>query len=314
MIVEKYFKSLTEVAWEAYCENKNYNKEKVKPKEIDWENKKDDYEEKIKDIAKHLDIDLKKFKNKSNKYEIPNLISSVMIQYLVEDSKKGSFISKIKTGNLNTVTTSEKLEFMNRAFDRVLNSCKNEEDEEYVEILRAEYKKIIEILQESDEKKYNLKKILENSINKNINDIYGIKDTDGIVKFDQGKIDKYIEEPDYKSILTPSDSDLLVDSYLLIIESLNKKWEEIIKTYLSEKDKYMMLNGFEDADKLVDVELCMLKDALDATYRPKDDIKQKLSKEELNSIKAFLSKDFSFKNNRVIKILENIIDDDKNDL
>ncbi|MDB0440332.1 hypothetical protein C4R89_12395 [Clostridioides difficile] len=313
--LETKYRTMSDIVLEAYCEKYDLNKGDIDlNKDEAYKNYKDSSREKIGVIAKNLGMNIEEFRENSNKYNIPFNVAEVIIQYLVEESKKGSFISKIKSNKLNKITNAEKLEFMNKTFDRVLKSCRDKEDEEYVNILRKEYSNIIGILEKADKKKQNLISISEKSIDENIKNIYAIKDTDGIVKFGTQKDKNGIVKPKYQNVLTVEDSDLLVDAYSLIQQSLNKKWSKIIENYIKKKKEYIFESLPEDAEKLVDVELCMLKDALDVTYLEKDDIKEKISPEELDSIKKFLMKNSSLSDNRVINVLNSIVDDCKNDL
>ncbi len=308
--LEIEYRTMNDIVLEAYCEKYNMNPDEINSdseKEA-YKNYKDSSREKLDMISKNLDIDIEEFKKNSNKYKIPFNVAEVIIQYLVEDSKKGSFISKIKNNKLDKVTTNEKREFVNRAFDRTLKSCRNEEDESYVEILRNDYLKIIEILEKADKKKEDLINFSKKSIDENIKNIYAINDKDGIVKFATTKAKKEIEKIKYENILTAEDSDLLVDAYSLMFESLNKKWSEIIKNYIAKKREYISECIPETVKKLVDLELCMLKDALDVTYFEKDDIENRISQEQLDNIKNFLDKKFLLKDNRVINILTNVVD------
>ncbi|OSB08936.1 hypothetical protein B2H97_13335 [Paraclostridium bifermentans] len=313
--LEIQYKKMNDIVLESYCEKYSLNKDDIDVNnDCAYKNYKDSSREKLGMIAENLGIDIEEFKESDNKYKIPFNVGEIMVQYLVEDSKKGSFISKIKINELSKITTSEKREFMNIALDRALKSCRDKEDKEYVQILRKDYLKIIEILEKADKKKEYLLNISKKSIDENIKNIYAIDDRDGIVKFGTKKDKKGIEKPKYKNILTSEDSELLVDAYSLILESLNKKWAEIIENYINKKKEYVFENLPEDAEKLVDVELCMLKDALDVTYLEKDDIKNKMSQKQLDNIKKFLMKNSSLEYNRVISTLSTIADNKKNDL
>ena len=114
-------------------------------------------------------------------------------------------------------------------------------------------------------------------------------------------------------VLSVKDSELLVDTYSLILKSLNKKWTEIVNNYILERNDCILYSLQEDIDKLVDFEICMLKDALDVTYRNKDEIKNNISKENIESIRKFLNKHTQNDENRLINTLDNIIKNAGND-
>lgn len=73
-----------------------------------------DETKKLKSILRNLSIDLDKFKVDKGTYEVPMLTAEVFKQYLLEDSSKGGFISKIKNGMLYKITVDEKLVFIEK--------------------------------------------------------------------------------------------------------------------------------------------------------------------------------------------------------
>lgn len=312
--LDKEERTLNDIIADAYCEKNNMQR-----KELDtstdnkYKNYRDEQKLKISIIAKNLGRDIKEFQTKPNRYNIPFNVAEVIYQYIIEDSTKGSFLSKIKNNKLNQVTNEEKLEFVNKAFDRVLKSCKDSEDREYCEILRKEYIEMIDVLKKAEEKKEKLINISNQSINDNIKIIYNIKETDGFVKFGTEREDKKILSSKYENSISMKDAETLVDTYSLMIEALNKKWNQIVDEYVKQKKDYVMLTTLEDAEKLIDFELCMLKDALDVTYRDKNKIKEKIPKEELNKIAMFLGRNTSLKENKIINTLKEIESINEND-
>lgn len=142
---------LSEVFDKAYCEKEGVTKIDL---DVDsYKNYKDTSKEKIMSIFKNLNMDIEYFKIAPNKYQIPFNICDLMIQYLLEDSKKGSFVSKLKNNNLNKITTREKKEFLDKFFERLIKSCgKDEKHLSYVEDLRDEYDTKIKILEIADYK------------------------------------------------------------------------------------------------------------------------------------------------------------------
>lgn len=94
--LEIEYRTMNDIVLEAYCEKYNMNPDEINSdseKEA-YKNYKDSSREKLDMISKNLDIDIEEFKKNSNKYKIPFNVAEVIIQYLVEDSKKGSFVSK----------------------------------------------------------------------------------------------------------------------------------------------------------------------------------------------------------------------------
>lgn len=300
-------RSLNDIIADAYCERYNIQRSELNTSlDTSYKNYRDEQKSKIELIAKNLDRDIKEFQTNSNRYTIPFNVAEVIYQYIVEDSTKGSFISKIKNNKLNQIKNEEKLEFVHKAFDRVLKSCRDSEDREYCEILRKEYVEMIDVLQKANEKKEKLIEISNESINDNIKIIYNIKETDGFVKFGTEREEKKILSSKYENSISMKDAETLVDTYSLMIEALNKKWNQIVDEYVKQKKDYVMLTTFEDAEKLIDFELCMLKDALDVMYRDKDKIKNKISEEELNKIAEFLGRNTNLKENKITKTLKEI--------
>ena len=297
---------LSEIFDKAYCEKNNVTE--IDLDEDSYKNYKDTCKDKIMKIFKNLNMDIEDFKVAPNKYQIPFNIGDLIIQYLLEDSKKGSFVSKLKNNRLNKITTKEKEEFLNRFFDRAIKSCGNDEGHLFsAKELKDEYDAKIEILKTADSKREKLFQDCKDSIEKNIRDIYNINDTYGIVLLGPAK-----EEIDVP-VLSVKDSELLVDTYSLILKSLNKKWTEIVNNYILERNDCILYSLQEDIDKLVDFEICMLKDALDVTYRNKDEIKNNISKENIESIRKFLNKHTQNDENRLINTLDNIIKNAGND-
>ena len=98
-----------------------------------------------------------------------------------------------------------------------------------------------------------------------------------------------------------------------MIEALNDKWSKIVDEYVKQKRHYVLWTTFEDAEKLIDLELSMLKDALEVTYREKDTIKDKISEDELKKIAEFLGRDTNLKENKITKTLKEIESIAKND-
>ena len=307
-------RSLNDIIADAYCERYDIERSELNTSlDSSYKNYRDEQKLKISLIAKNLDRDIKEFQTNSNRYTIPFNVAEVIHQYIVEDSTKGSFVSKIKNNKLNQVKNEEKLEFVHKAFDRVLESCRDSEDREYCEILRKEYVEMIDVLQKANEKKEKLIEISNKSINKNIKTIYNIKETDGFVKFGTENGEKKILSSKYENSLTTRDAEILVDAYSLMIEALNDKWSKIVDEYVKQKRHYVLWTTFEDAEKLIDLELSMLKDALEVTYREKDTIKDKISEDELKKIAEFLGRDTNLKENKITKTLKEIESIAKND-
>lgn len=297
---------LSEVFEKAYCEKEGVTKIDL---DVDsYKNYKDTSKEKIMSIFKNLNMDIEYFKIAPNKYQIPFNICDLMIQYLLEDSKKGSFVSKLKNNNLNKITTREKKEFLDKFFERLIKSCgKDEKHLSYVEDLRDEYDTKIKILEIADYKREKLFQDCKESIEKNIRNIYNIDDTYGIMLLGPSK-----QEFNY-DLLNTKDTDLLVDTYSLLLKSLNNKWTKIVENYILEKQDNMSLLLQEDIDKMVNFEICMLKDALDVTYKNESEIKNNISKNEIESIKMFLEKHKDIEENSVINIFEQILNYTEND-
>lgn len=297
---------LSEVFDKAYCEKEGVTKIDL---DVDsYKNYKDTSKEKIMSIFKNLNMDIEYFKIAPNKYQIPFNICDLMIQYLLEDSKKGSFVSKLKNNNLNKITTREKKEFLDKFFERLIKSCgKDEKHLSYVEDLRDEYDTKIKILEIADYKREKLFQDCKESIEKNIRNIYNIDDTYGIMLLGPSK-----QEFNY-DLLNTKDTDLLVDTYSLLLKSLNNKWTKIVENYILEKQDNMSLLLQEDIDKMVNFEICMLKDALDVTYKNENEIKNNISKNEIESIKMFLENHKDIEENSVINIFEQILNYTEND-
>ena len=297
---------LSEVFDKAYCEKNGVTKIDL---DVDsYKNYKDTCKDKITSIFKNLNMDIEYFKIAPNKYQIPFNICDLMIQYLLEDSKKGSFVSKLKNNNLNKITTREKKEFLDKFFERVIKSCgKDEKHLSYVEDLRDEYDIKIKILEIADYKREKLFQDCKESIEKNIRNIYNIDDTYGIILLGPSK-----QEFNY-DLLNTKDTDLLVDTYSLLLKSLNNKWTKIVENYILEKQDNISLLLQEDIDKMVNFEICMLKDALDVTYKNESEIKNNISKNEIESIKMFLENHKDIEENSVINIFEQILNYTEND-
>lgn len=88
---------------------------------------------KLKGIAKGLGIKIENYRVDKNNYKIPKIIADILTIYLTEDSKKGSFISKINNKNFDKITKEEKVEFLNKVVDNLKKKYKN--DENYSEVL-----------------------------------------------------------------------------------------------------------------------------------------------------------------------------------
>lgn len=300
-------RSLNDIIADVYCEDKNKKRSDLNTSlDNKYKNYNKEQTTKISSIAKNLDRNINDFKTEMDRYKIPFNVSEIIAQYMLENSENGSFISKIRNNKLNQVTNKEKLEFINRPFDRVFKSCRDDEDKDYNETLRREYIEMIDVLSIADKKHKKLIEISNNTINKNIKTIYNIKETDGFVKFGIEDGDKKIIRSKYENSISLKDAEMLTDAYSLMIEALNNKWEKIVDEYINQKNNYFSLSTFEDAEKLIDVELCMLKDALDVTYMEKESLKEKITKEQLDKIEEFLKKETTFQDNKVIKILTDI--------
>lgn len=197
---------------------------------------------------------------------------------------------------------------MDKFFERLIKSCgKDEKHLSYVEDLRDEYDTKIKILEIADYKREKLFQDCKESIEKNIRNIYNIDDTYGIMLLGPSK-----QEFNY-DLLNTKDTDLLVDTYSLLLKSLNNKWTKIVENYILEKQDNMSLLLQEDIDKMVNFEICMLKDALDVTYKNENEIKNNISKNEIESIKMFLENHKDIEENSVINIFEQILNYTEND-
>lgn len=312
--LENKERSLNDIIADAYCEKYSIKRSELNTSlDSRYKNYRDEQKLKISLISKNLDRDIKEFQTNLKRYTIPFNVAEVIYQYIVEDSTKDSFISKIKNNKLDQVSNEEKLEFVNKVFDRVFKSCENNEDRDYCEILRKEYIEIIDILKKAENKKEKLINISTKSINDNIKKLYNIKETDGFVKFGTEVDEKKILSSKYENTISIKDAETLVDSYALMIEVLNNRWIKIVDEYIKQKREYVMLTTFEDAEKLIDFELCMLKYALDIMYKTKDEIKNEIPKENLKEIEEFLGKYRDVKENKVIDKLKEIKSISKND-
>lgn len=72
----------------------------------------DQYIERLKPVCKSLGVPLDSFKNDKNRYEIPLFIAELFMTFMKLDGKKGSTISKLKTGNLDEIGYDNILEVL----------------------------------------------------------------------------------------------------------------------------------------------------------------------------------------------------------
>lgn len=106
--------SLNKIVIEAY-ENKEGRK--LLKGEKDDKPVKNYYKEcrkKLIEICGSLNCDFEEFKSDNNYYEFPISVATIFKTYLLEDSKNGSFISKLRKGRFLDITFEEKRNFIDK--------------------------------------------------------------------------------------------------------------------------------------------------------------------------------------------------------
>lgn len=122
--------TLISIIKEVYEQKKSIDKYIVFDKDFEKNTKK-----KLNGIAEGLGINIKNYMVGKNNYKIPKIVADILVVYLTEESKKGSFISKINNKDYEKITKKEKVEFLDKIVEDLKEKYKNEEN--YSEILNS---------------------------------------------------------------------------------------------------------------------------------------------------------------------------------
>lgn len=149
----------------------------------------------INSICESLDINIKLYKVKDNEYKIPYILGELIKVYLLQDSKKGSIISKLKQKKYSEITYEEKIQLNNSIIEKLKENNLDDESEKIIKNLNKYCivkEKLNEDLKQIAER---TKLVTNNFIDEIINSISGYNKNDGFIKvnpsirIDLGNID-----------------------------------------------------------------------------------------------------------------------------
>lgn len=262
MIGEKNY-SLNEIIKEMYMKKENIKE--IKDYHITiHKNFKDEKIKDLKKICNTLDIDIDSFKDKKGNYNIPILVRAVIEEYLTAEGKKGSLISKLRSGKIEEITPVEKKEFIEGLMESV-RSSQNYSDEEKELLLIAAYKYLYDIKYLSylnARQAVAINHAIE-TLNTDITNLRNKNLIDGLIRFNNSdkikrdfdedgksistvnikveKLEKYATEKMYntRSFLVEEDMDKLIDVYERLINEISERWNDMVNYYQDIKSEYI---------------------------------------------------------------------------
>lgn len=258
-----------------------------------------DQTKKLKSIFKSLNINIEKFKdidsnnmNGNENYNIPIVVAEVFKQYLLEDSSKKSFISKIKNKKFLDITFSEKEKFIKKVIDGLKERCKDFDNTEkaYEELEKISDKWVEEAkFNETIKEKVIKTKFWTNLIiEAGFIHIGGISDLDGLVLVndnifekdinDQVSNDKLFDEMKqiddskikYRVDLTPSDRFELINYFLIMIKDTLISWKNIADIACEIRNENVLESNIISSEKLIQSAITEYKNRLKKKSEVKD--------------------------------------------
>lgn len=236
----------------------------------------------IKKLCEALDIDIQLYKVDDNRYEIPYLLGEILKIYLLQDSKKGSIISKIKAKSYDKITYEEKVNFIDEVTELLKKEHSNDEITPIVEWLKKKWKVQGKINKDIKELAEDTKIVVNNFIDTLVTKITGITDIDGLVSLTQYRIreleetddnismGEFIEKIKYNRI--PHKESLTFDDKVILIDYL----------------KYWILDNMKDFLYIVE-DFSQIREVDSSEHSPKDYQDSKvLLKESINEYRDMI--------------------------
>jgi len=117
--------ALNEIFMELYEEKKKINKCEIGTADTPYKNFVNENTEKLKAIFKAMNFDIEQYKNNKVTYEIPIIVAEIFKIYLKEDSRKGSFISRVRGKKFLEISYGEKKDFINKVIIQLKEKFKD---------------------------------------------------------------------------------------------------------------------------------------------------------------------------------------------
>jgi len=245
----------------------------------------------IKKLCEALYIDIQLYKVDDNRYEIPYLLGEILKIYLLQDSKKGSIISKIKAKSYDKITYEEKVNFIDEVTELLKKEHSNDEITPIVEWLKKKWKVQGKINKDIKALAEDTKIVVNNFIDTLVTKITGITDIDGLVSLTQYRIreldetddnisiGEFIEKIKYNRI--PHKESLTFDDKVILIDYLKYWILDNMKDFLYIVEDFSQIrevDSSEHSPKDYQDSKVILKESINE-YR--DMIKEKLSPKKL---------------------------------
>lgn len=121
--------ALNKILKELYAQKNNIEDiNKIDTGESTYKNFVKDSKRDLELILSSLGVKVENFKSSNGRYKIPRITGEMFKAYLLEEGKKGSIISKIRTKDLSSIGKKERIEFSNRLLDRLEYNFSDNED------------------------------------------------------------------------------------------------------------------------------------------------------------------------------------------
>lgn len=239
--------ALNEILMELYAERENIDIKDIETTVSPYKDFAKDTTNKLKYIFKALKCDIEQFKNDKGWYDLPIPVAEIFRVYLTEDSKKGSYISKLKNKKFFEIELEEKINFIKRVVEQLREKYKEDSNREKVFkeiddlekgwIGEAQYSEIVK--DEVIETESIVNMIMEACMFK----VGSISELDGLVTVDSGKSTECSEE-EILEIMNSEDMPKLPYRATLKYEDRL----ELLKYF-----KVFLINNIKEWKKIVDI-------------------------------------------------------------
>lgn len=124
--------ALNEILMELYAEREKIDIKEIETTVSPYKDFAKDTTNKLKDIFKALKCDIEQFKNDNGWYDLPIVVAEIFRVYLTEDSRKGSYISKLKNKKFLEISFNEKINFINKVVEQLREKYKDNSNNEKI--------------------------------------------------------------------------------------------------------------------------------------------------------------------------------------
>lgn len=281
------------------------NKDIEEEKRQDKDNFVRDQTDKLKEILCNLRVDLEKLRKNYGDYEIPIVTAEVFKQYLLENSSKGSFVSKIKNGQLYEITANEKMIFIEKVIaglkQRINTDNQYEISIQEIDDIRNTLVSQLYFFEKINAKMKNTKLLAKMMIESGFICIGGLTGFEGMIianddiyydnmKDDEKEFEKLKNVSDggkYRIDLSQTDREELIDYFSIMLKNTFNDWKQIAdiaceirsENILEENKKYI------ESNDLIKMAINEYKEDLNNKHEIKNNFEKiKNNREEMKKI------------------------------